>query len=85
MPAKARKGDPHSHGGTIIEGSPDHTTNGIPTARLNDKAICPIHGIQVISSASTTVSVNGRGQARVGDSISCGATISSGSPDTFAG
>ena len=34
MPLKARLGDAHSHGGTIIEGSPDVTTNGIPTARI---------------------------------------------------
>jgi uncharacterized Zn-binding protein involved in type VI secretion len=85
MPAVARLGDPHSHGGTITMASTTTFANEIRVARLGDAAICPIHGAVTISSASTTVTVDGIHVARVGDSISCGAVISQGSPTVFAG
>lgn len=85
MPASARLGDTISHGGSIVQGSPKKSINGKPAARLGDACVCAIHGGVNISSASSTVSVDGKGQARIGDSVSCGATIVSGSPDTYAG
>lgn len=81
----ARVGDSISHGGGIIQGSPNVFTNGIPTARLGDAVECAIHGLQTITSASTTVRANSKGVARIGDSISCGAVITSGSPNVKAG
>lgn len=85
MPAAARRGDLISHGGEIIEGSPDHATNSIPTARKDDAVICVIHGLQKIAAGSPTVEVNGRQRARVGDPITCGAVITTGSPNVDVG
>lgn len=84
-PKVARVGDPISHGGEITGGSTNVLTNGIETARLGDSVECAIHGAQTIVSASQTVTADGKGVARQGDLISCGATITGGSPNTFAG
>lgn len=84
MPGVARKTDvhqgtcshgapccPHSVTGTIIEGSPERSANGLNVARLNDKVEhnCPHCGTGFISSASSTVFANGRGVARLGDTV----------------
>jgi uncharacterized Zn-binding protein involved in type VI secretion len=82
MPAAARLGDSISHGGAITSASPDHVTDGIPTARLGDSAVCAIHGGVTIVAGSGFTKVNGRPRARVGDAVSCGAVISSGSGAT---
>lgn len=84
-PRTARIGDTISHGGAIIEGSPDVTANGIPVAREGDAVMCAIHGLQRIAAGSPTVSTNGRQRARVGDPTTCGAVITSGSPDVETG
>lgn len=85
MPRDARIGDTHSHGGVIIEGSPNFNVNGIPSSRVGDKVWCPIHGIVAIATGSPTVILNGRRRARIGDLITCGAVITSGSPDVDIG
>jgi uncharacterized Zn-binding protein involved in type VI secretion len=85
MPAVARIGDPISHGGAIIEGSPNVFANGAQVARIGDAVYCDIHKEQVIVSGSGTVFANGSGVAREGDEISCGAVIIQGSPNVFAG
>jgi len=79
MPKVARIGDTHSHGGTIITGSPDHFDQGKAVARIGDSAICVAHGTVTIVSGSGTTKVNGIPVARIGDSLSCGSAISSGS------
>lgn len=81
MPAKARLGDPSSHGGTIISASGDVRVNGIGVARTGDMHSCPQkgHGVTALSSGSH-IKGNGRPVIRVGDSAGCGATITSGSP-----
>ncbi|OYW56783.1 MAG: hypothetical protein B7Y80_01485 [Hyphomicrobium sp. 32-62-53] len=84
MPKLARKGDPGSHGGVIIEGSPDTEWNSIPAARVGDLYGCPIHGPNPIVEGSPDVYVNGRRAARVGDATACGAVITDGSPNDFA-
>lgn len=81
----ARINDTITHGGNIIEGSPNSECNSRKIARLGDKVMCIIHGLQTITSASTTVKANGKGVARLDDDISCGAKISSASTNTFAG
>lgn len=81
----ARQGDLHSHGGTIIMGSPDTYANGMRVARQTDQAMCPIHGMVEIIQGSGTVYANGLRIARLGDLISCGAIIITGSPDTYTG
>jgi uncharacterized Zn-binding protein involved in type VI secretion len=46
MPSQpvARRGDPISYGGQIVEGSPNVEANGIPVARDGDKALCTVVG-----------------------------------------
>lgn len=85
MPRKARLGDTISHGGSIIQASPDVTCNGIKVARQGDAVMCVIHGLQSIAKGSSTVITNGKQTARLGDPITCGAVISSASPNVETG
>lgn len=80
MPRVARIGDPLSHGGEVIEGSPKLTADGIPVARVGDKAACAVHGIVSIVTGSPKYFADGRAVARVGSACSCGAVITNGSP-----
>lgn len=85
MPRIARRTDPISHGGQIIEGSPDTITNGLETARKGDAVMCAIHGLVAIADGSPDVITNGKRTARLGDPITCGAVIvDQVSPDTVA-
>lgn len=79
----ARIGDPHSHGGQIVTGSPDTRVNGLAIARVGDWASCPHHGMQPIVTGAGLTTCNGRPIARVGDVLACGAVITAGSPNTF--
>lgn len=79
----ARVKDKHSHGGKIIDGSPDCYTNNLKDARLHDPAVCPIHGLVAVASGSSLVLTNGLPTARTNiDTVTCGAVITTGSPDT---
>lgn len=84
MPAIARLGDTSSHGGSITTASSDTRCNGRGIARNNDSFLCPRHGLETIV-ASRSKTCNGRAIAAVGDLITCGAVITSGSPDTNVG
>jgi uncharacterized Zn-binding protein involved in type VI secretion len=64
-----------SHGGSVIEGSPNVYVNGKAIARLGDAASCSLHGLTQISSASSTTTANGLPVARLGDSCACGAIL----------
>lgn len=78
----ARKGDEIDHGGRIVEGSSNLTINGLPCARVGDKAQCDVHGLVTITTGSPTGRRNqGRLIARVTSLCSCGAKIVSGSPN----
>ncbi|BAQ65540.1 PAAR domain-containing protein [Geminocystis sp. NIES-3709] len=79
----ARIGDAISHGGEIIESSPDCFANDRKIARLGDAVICSLHGTQSIVTASSNLYCNGISAARIGDQISCGATIVESSEDVF--
>jgi uncharacterized Zn-binding protein involved in type VI secretion len=64
--------------------------NGLPAHRLSD--VWAFHGKPdnpshdgVLSAGSSTVFVNGLPLGRIGDSISCGSFVNSGSPDVNAG
>lgn len=52
----------------------------LSSARLGDKHVCPLpgHGTTPIASASGDISINFMGAARVGDTCSCGAVITTG-------
>ena len=86
MPALARHGDPC--GGTCIASAVKTFVNDILVVRLGD-LITPHgespHESAVMVEASSTVFAEGIAVCRVGDAASCGHTISSASPDTFAG
>lgn len=84
MAAIARKGDQSSHGGTIISGSSNTLTNGLPTAREGDMHSCPRHPPSALTPITKTTKVNGRLVITVGATAGCGAVIISGSPDAKA-
>ena len=95
MPAVTRIGDSdvsHCSGMQRAQGSPNVTVNGIPVSRQGDNntvhllpgSPCPAHAA-AIATGSTTVTINGRGCGRVGDSISGCTSVAQGSPDTTAG
>ncbi len=81
MEAIARIGDSISHGGRITSGSSNWQCNGLPIARVGDAAICAQHGPVTIVSGSPTRQCNDLAIARVGSLCSCGATITTGSPN----
>lgn len=85
MAGAARIGDALDHGGSITSGSSDTLTNGIPTARVGDTAVCAVHGPTTIVSGSPNVLTNGIPTARITDVTGCGASIVSGSPDRDIG
>lgn len=65
-------------------------TNGIPTHRQGDSWVphgcgdCSPHS-STTASGSSTVYVNGKQIARIGDPVSCGSKIAQGSGNVFAG
>lgn len=70
-------------------GSPDVFTNGLKNHRQSDdwNVHCcppPCHSGK-LAQGSPTVFTNGLQQGRIGDPISCGSTVATGSPDTFTG
>ena len=77
-----------------IAGSPDVFVNGIPAHRSGD-AWAPhtcthpqvphgTHG-SALAAGSSTVKCNGADLGRIGDPITCGDAVASGSGDVFAG
>lgn len=74
-------GDSTSHGGTVIEGSPQSGTQGKRIARVGDKVTCPQRGhggTTVIATGDPTCMIDGKPAARHGDVTACGATLISG-------
>lgn len=74
----ARLGDPTSHGGVVIAGSPTVFMGGLPAARVGDFATCPLflpgdppipHVGGPIVLGTPTVLIDGRPAARVGDQV----------------
>lgn len=49
-----------------------------PVACVGHAHVCPIHGPGVIISGSSSCKIKGKPVARIGDAISCGATIITG-------
>lgn len=56
-----------------------------PVVLLGHRHSCPMHGIGTVTSGTSSVTVNGRAVACIGDLTSCGAVIVSGSSTTFGG
>lgn len=93
MPSVTRQGDTSSgHGGfppvPLSSGSSNVFVNGTPCGRQSDSYPSHTDGTEThagsISGGSSTVFVNGLPIARVGDSVSCGGTVSVGSPNVNA-
>ena len=99
MPAVTRKGDSCTGhdcfpARTSTSGSGNVFVNGIPAHREGDSwdvHTCTHpdtpHGSHggSLASGSSTVYVNGKQLGRVGDTVSCGSTVASGSGNVFAG
>lgn len=79
----ARVGDTGSHGGAIIDGSPNIRANDRPLALVGSTYNCPIHGPNPIVTGAQSVFGNDFLVAHVGSKTACGAEITSGSPDVF--
>ena len=52
-------GDQTDHGGVVIAGTPEHTMDGRPIARLGDEVTCPLHGINRIVEGHPTATIEG--------------------------
>ena len=70
-------GDSTSHGGTVVQGSPTATINGIPIGRIGDAVTCPIrgHGTTSIATGDSNMLDGGIPVARHGDQTACGAVL----------
>lgn len=88
MPPASRITDLHScplhGGGPDISGSFDVITGYIPQARVGDTLICP-PGVDVIARGSSTVLVNNRQAARIGDPTAHGGRLVAGCPTVIIG
>lgn len=69
------EGDVHSHGGRVLAGAPNSRIKGRAIARLNDPAICEIHGQTHIAKVSGKANFSGQLAACDGDELACGARL----------
>ncbi len=95
MPAVSRLGDQCTgHAGfpprPSTSASPDVFVNGIAAHRQGDSwaVHCnptpSCHGSS-LQAGSSSVFVNGKALARIGDPVACGSSVAQGSPNVFAG
>jgi uncharacterized Zn-binding protein involved in type VI secretion len=71
-----RKGDPTSHGGTVLEGSMTDICMGQPIAYINHKVHCPLcKGTFPIVEGILTTTFYGKGVAVAGMKTACGAAL----------
>jgi len=75
-------GDPTSHGGVVISGSPTDTIDGKAVARLNDLVSCPQHypdkrphGVNKIIEGDADSLIGGVPVALEGHRTECGCTL----------
>lgn len=85
-----RVGDFSTAANIAQKGSPNVFCNGKPVVRSTLEDVwssgnAPCVGPQTVLKGSTTVFINGKPLARVGDPLTCTATVLNGSPDVFAG
>lgn len=71
-----RLGDPTSHGGKVLEGSPMDICHGKPIAYMGHKTSCPkCKGTFPIVEGALTTTFYGKGVALAGMKTACGATL----------
>jgi uncharacterized Zn-binding protein involved in type VI secretion len=82
-------GDKTDHGGAVISGSPTHDIRGRAIARLGDQVNCPQsyprgkpHGVNKITSAYNSFTVNGVLVAVEGCTTQCGCKLIGSLPAT---
>lgn len=68
-------GDPTSHRGVVITGSPTASVAGKPIARLGDQVNCPRHGINKIVDGDANYDIDGIAVALEGHRTECGSTL----------
>jgi uncharacterized Zn-binding protein involved in type VI secretion len=95
LKAVAIVGDPTSHGGMVISGSPTHKVNGLAVARKGDMVDCPQyypdgrpHGRNAIIEGSTKLRIDGLPAALHGHHSECGCellAVKAGAPVPSAG
>lgn len=94
MPAATRLGDECTGHGCFPprpndEASPNVFINGIAAHRQGDHWVTHCCGPSChdsnLASGSSTVFVNGKQAARIGDPVACGSAIAQGSPNVFIG
>lgn len=71
-----RLGDPTSHGGKVIEGSPADICDGMPIAFIGHQTFCPqCKGTFPIIDGAPTTTFYGKGVALAGMKTACGAVL----------
>lgn len=76
MAGVVRLGDPHSHGGQVVQASGKNIAAGLGVARLGDAVVCYVHGsVNIAGGCSGTVATDGLPTAKDGCVTSCGATV----------
>ncbi|MBT0571814.1 PAAR domain-containing protein [Curvibacter sp. CHRR-16] len=75
-------GDPTSHGGTVISGSPTRSIQGKAIARMGDSVDCPQkypdkspHGVNAIVEGDPTCLIDGVPVALDGHKTACGCSL----------
>jgi uncharacterized Zn-binding protein involved in type VI secretion len=68
-------GDPTSHGGVVLTGSPTATVAGRAVARLGDEVSCPQHGNNRITEGDASYAVGGIPVALEGHHSACGCVL----------
>lgn len=83
-------GDKTDHGGTVISGSPNHDIKGRAIARIGDQVDCPQsypggqpHGINIITTGHSSLTVNGVAVAVEGCTTECGCKLIGSSSATI--
>lgn len=92
MPEAARRFEPTDHPGIITgPGAAQVLINGLAAMRVTDQHACllpPVagpHPPSTIIKGSSTVLIEGQPAARKGDTVGCGAAITTGSPNVLIG
>lgn len=81
----SRFSDQGSHRGIVITGSGTRMVNGLPVARISDTYLCAIHGPQPIVQVTGGPICEALPVAHIGAIAQCGASIITGSGDTYQG
>lgn len=83
-------GDSTDHGGVVISGSPQHTVDGKPIARMGDKVACPQlypnkspHGVNPIVEGDPKYLIDGVPIALHGHKTACGCSLIGSVPATM--